>query len=157
MSNLEQHLILSTDTQGAAPVPAPCKGQAPRLHSTTTEPWHQVREYIPEGYSIQKQGVYLDRNSPEFISGPCWVSALTRTNQGTDWGKLIHWIDQDGKERNLSVPAHRLSESRSPLAGELASLGLMVVPGMERRLMTYLAALNYQLASACALYHNWDG
>ncbi len=104
--------------------------------------WQLVDEYIPPEYVIQKEGVFINKKDKEQISGPCWVTALTRSSQGTEWGLVIHWIDQDNKEQHMAFPVRRLLEPRSPLASDLVSFGLKVVPGKERRLMSYLGSFD---------------
>ncbi len=112
--------------------------------------WAHILPYIPTSYEINDSGVFYikllktkggeTKEIPEFVSGPCWISALTRSNQGTEWGYQLHWIDQDENEQSMAFPARKLSEPRAPIAGDLASLGLKIVPGCERRLMAYLGS-----------------
>ena len=112
--------------------------------------WGHLLPFFPPTYKIDANGVFFIRiirrksgetdKIPELISGPCWVSALTRSNQGMEWGYQIHWVDQDGREHDMAFPARKLSEPRGPLAGDLASMGLKIVPGSERRLMAYLGS-----------------
>lgn len=110
-------------------------------------PWSRVQSFIHSSYELTDEGVTFiretkDNRFEEFIAGPCWVHALTRSSQGTEWGYEIGWIDQDGQEQRMAFPARKLSEPRSPLAADLASLGLKVIPGKERKLMAYLASFN---------------
>lgn len=119
-------------------------------------PWTLIQSYLPNNHILDGDGVFLrNGSSTEFISGPCWVTALTRSTQGTDWGYEINWIDQDGNQQSMAFPARKLSEPRAPLAGDLASIGLKIVPGKERRLMAYLGSFNlppeYRLRSAVQL------
>ncbi|MCP5306970.1 MAG: DUF927 domain-containing protein [Chromatiaceae bacterium] len=105
-------------------------------------PWGDVVEFIPKGFRLCLDGVYTDRDDPELICGPCWIAALSRTKQGEEWGLEIRWIDQDGKQRQLNVPGAVLFERASSLPGLLYSMGLKVVPGMEKRLITYLGSFD---------------
>ncbi|MEW8288230.1 MAG: DUF927 domain-containing protein [Candidatus Thiodiazotropha endolucinida] len=107
-----------------------------------TVSWVAVQDHIPKGYVITEKGVFLDKNDPEFISGPCWVSSITRSSNGSEWGLVVHWIDQDGNEQKHAFPARQLGESRSPLVPNLMSMGLKVVPGKEKRLITYLGSFD---------------
>jgi len=104
------------------------------------KPWAAIQAYVPNGYSINADGVFRERDEPEFICGPCWVAVLTRSSQGRDWGYAIHWIDQDGREQSAAFSVRKLHEARSSLAGDLAALGLKVVPGKERYLLEYLGS-----------------
>ncbi|MCB1751047.1 MAG: DUF927 domain-containing protein [Gammaproteobacteria bacterium] len=109
--------------------------------------WKKILPHIPRNYQINENGVYFTREirgdaHKEFIAGPCWVTALTRTNQGLEWGYLVYWIDQDDNLCNMAFPARRLSEPRLPVIGDLRSQGLKIVPGKERQLMTYIGSYN---------------
>lgn len=114
----------------------------------SASPWSTIIEYLPYPYVITDRGVFIEPKKKaddiqrEYVSGPCWVTALTRSATGQEWGLVVHWMDQDGIERDMAIPASRLSEPRAPIAGELASLGLKVVPGSERKLMTYLGSFD---------------
>lgn len=108
-------------------------------HGSDRELWVDVKDYLPKGNSLSWSGVYLDNSDPVLISGPCWVSALTRSQDGNDWGIVIHWIDQDEKHRHSAFPISRLHDRGCSLATDLASLGLKVIPGKHRHLMEYLA------------------
>jgi len=108
-------------------------------HGSDREPWDEVKDYLPKGNILSRPGVYLDKSDPVLISGPCWVSSLTRSQDGNDWGNVIHWIDQDGKHRHSAFPMSRLHDRGCSLATDLASLGLKVIPGKNRQLMEYLA------------------
>lgn len=102
-------------------------------------PWVRVAEFIPKGFDLTISGLYLVKDKEdELISGPCWISSVTRAREGSEWGNVIHWIDRDGGEKSFAIPAKRIYESRSPIAGDLAAQGLKVVPGRERLLMRYL-------------------
>jgi hypothetical protein len=128
-------------------VPMPAKTQDSPPGSEQAErqpqPWDPVLQYIPEGYSIAHRGVLSwGKNDSELISGPCWVTALTRSDTGDEWGREVRWIDQDGHERRMAFPMQPFHVPRSPLAPNLASMGLKVVPGKERQLVGYLAGFH---------------
>ena len=106
------------------------------------EPWITVKDYIPKEFGLTKQGVFLDKNDPIFISGPCWVTALTRSNQSSDWGYVIHWIDHDGNEQYKAFPMHRVMDSSCTIAMDLSSMGLKIIPSQQRRLRDYIAGFD---------------
>jgi putative DNA primase/helicase len=108
-------------------------------------PWHNVAAFIPKGYVINEQGVFIDKDDPELISGPCWVEDLTRFEEGKGWGYVFGWLDQDGKVQREAFPAHKLTERSTSHASELHSFGLRVVPGKQQKLMTYLGSFQLPL------------
>lgn len=118
-------------------------------HGSEKELWDDVADYLPKDCSLTGIGVHLDKKNPVLLSGPCWVSALTRSHEGNDWGLVIHWIDQDGTHRHSAFPITRLQDSRCSIATELASLGLKVIPGRHRQLMEYLGG--FDLPRDCRL------
>lgn len=113
-------------------------------------PWSSVADYLPEGFLLNTDGLFLDRaNTPTRISGPCWISALTRTAKGDGWGIVVNWIDRDGHPKQKAFPAQRLTERGAALADDLQALGLQVIPGEQRHLMRYLGS--YQLPNSLRL------
>ncbi len=109
---------------------------------------------VPTGYSLSHDGVYLlsDRSAnPEKpakpdvkISGPVWVSAATRDPQSKGWGKRIEWIDGEGQHQQAAIPAERFHEQGNALSQELARDGLVIIPGREKALATYLGSFSPQ-------------
>lgn len=105
------------------------------------KPWSEVEQYVPQGYCLNDTGVSLLRSNDEVIlSGPVWISSTTRSKDGNEWGVVITWIDQDKVVQSCAVSYSRLHERGAPLAGELASRGMMVIPGKHSYLMTYLGS-----------------
>ncbi|MEO5332056.1 MAG: DUF927 domain-containing protein [Magnetococcus sp. YQC-5] len=104
--------------------------------------WNQ--DEIPKGFKLTRKMVFLvkeDKDGQEElvpISGPVWVSAFTRDLQQGGWGCVVRWLDMDGKEHERAIPRARFHEQGPVLAQELATDGLMVIPGKEGTLKTYL-------------------
>ena len=93
---------------------------------------------VPDGFVVSADGVCeMGKNGKtEIISASIWVISLTKGGGG--WGRIFKFFDHDGSVVELSIPASKLHEGSS-LIGELANAGLRIIPGKERRLMTYLA------------------
>jgi hypothetical protein len=118
-------------------------GDSLSTQSGKPAPWAKVADFIPKGFSLTKRGVFIEKEDREFIAGPCWVSALTRSThskQSKDWGYVIHWIDQDGNEQFQAFPAQLLTARSQPMADTLHAFGLKVVPNKQRHLMAYLGS-----------------
>ena len=111
----------------------------------TPLPWQTVVDFIPKGYALNEQGVFIDRSDYELISKPCWVKALTRSEEGKGWGYVFGWLDQDGNVQRQAFPAYKLTERGTPLAGELASPGMRVVPGKQPEPMACLGSFQLPL------------
>lgn len=111
--------------------------------NNNNSPWHKVEPYIPKGFLINRHGIFTNKDDGEFISGPCWIAAISHpanTKQKSGWGYVVHWIDQDGREQSQAFPAEKLTARGQPLADNLHAMGLKVVPGKQRQLMTYLGS-----------------
>ena len=108
-------------------------------------PWADIEPYLPAGFILNSQGLFLDKDTPVWIAGPCWVSALARSTRGDGWGRVIRWIDQDGHLRHHAFPAELLTARGQPIANELQARGLLVIPGEQSRLMRYLGSFKLPL------------
>lgn len=114
------------------------------IESAIMEPWLEVKGL--KDYSINKDGVFLiegDKNTIK-ISGPVWISAYTRNPEGTGWGALVKWVDRDGKLHEKPIPMKQFHEQTNVLAQELASEGLLILPGREKKLNIYLASFDIE-------------
>ena len=103
-------------------------------------PWDGL--VLPPGYRLAPEGVFFaseDGKKPECrLSGPIWASASTRDTHGRAWGRQLEWLDGEGHHHKAAFPAARFHEMGQRLAQDLASDGLNIVPGQEKRLLTYL-------------------
>lgn len=100
----------------------------------------------PEGWSLTRNLVFEIKNGkpdepPAYVPvcGPIWIVGRTSGPHG-EWGLCSEFIDHDGNRHRFALPAGRLHEDPAVLARELATLGLRIVPGKERRLLEYLDA-----------------
>ena len=99
---------------------------------------------VPDGWTLTRRMVFEINPKSETterlpVCGPLWVIGRTHGTHG-DWGLVLVFRDHDAHEQRLSIPAARLHEDAGILARELATLGLSIVPGKEKRLLAYLAS-----------------
>jgi len=111
------------------------------LAADSKHPWDIIN--IPAGWKITAIGLYHEFEKGEQIqteltSGPVWVSAIAYGNQKDNWTALIEFLDIDGNQHKLPCGRNRFHEKNNGLIGELAGLGLYVVPGKEQKLLQYL-------------------
>ncbi|EGV18845.1 DUF927 domain-containing protein [Thiocapsa marina] len=100
--------------------------------------------HVPEGWKLTSRMVFEINPKSETtellpVCGPLRVIGRTNGPHG-EWGLVLVFRDHDANERRLSIPAARLHEDAGILARELATLGLFIVPGREKRLLAYLAS-----------------
>jgi putative DNA primase/helicase len=62
----------------------------------------------------------------EYISPPFWIVGHARDASGKGWGRVLRWIDPDGKEHQELVPDSGLSRDARSIAAGLADEGLVV-------------------------------
>ncbi|MCU7933234.1 MAG: DUF927 domain-containing protein [Candidatus Thiodiazotropha sp. (ex Codakia rugifera)] len=111
---------------------------------------------LPDGYLLTEEGVFEERKGgPTLICGPVWVDALTRDHNGSGWGMVVCWIDRDGRKRNQAISNHRLHETGGGLAMMLSLVGLMIVPGEERRVARYLGCFQPTNRVLCVSQVGW--
>jgi putative DNA primase/helicase len=70
---------------------------------------------LPHGYSFTIRGLMYHSNKPEepptYVAGCFDIVAETRDGDGSNWGLLLHWQDNDGRD-------HRVPLAREMLAGD---------------------------------------
>ncbi len=96
---------------------------------------------VPAGFIQNQQGIFkIKKDSEDLVCGPLRVTALTHSQEATDWGMVLQFIDRDGNLREHKTLCKRLYEKDNSLIVELGSLGLLIVPGKEQYFKQYLAA-----------------
>ena len=103
-----------------------------------------ARANVPDGYKLTTAKTFLVKEKEEGneyvpLCGPLWVIGRTTGAHG-EWGLVLAFIDHDGTERELAIPAARLHEDSAILSRELATLGLQTIPGNEKKILAYLAS-----------------
>ncbi len=107
-----------------------------------------IQEFLPTGYQLTDAGVFSHSNrsnTPELVSGPCWISGTTKSRSQKEWGRVISFVDYDGELQQIAVAESRISDNSTSLPSELHDMGLHLIPGMQRHLLKYLAS--FQLPS----------
>jgi hypothetical protein len=113
------------------------------------------------GYRISADGVFEvpeDRSKPEtrLTLAPCGVLAHCRDGTQQNWGAYLRWRDRDGRIHEAAFPVGRFHESGGMLPVELANAGLPIMPGMEKKLLRYLANGNPATRYRAAIQTGWQ-
>ncbi|NKN34102.1 DUF927 domain-containing protein [Marichromatium bheemlicum] len=115
----------------------------------------------PKGWKLTRSMVYEIKEKSgdapdEYIPtcGPLWIAGRTTGAHG-QWGLVLGFLDHDGHERRLALPASRLHDDPSALVGELAELGLKTIPGRERKTLAYLGAWDVEKRILSAKRLGW--
>ena len=108
----------------------------------------------PNGWKLTSHMVFEEKekeSGADFlpVCGPLWVIGRTNGTHG-EWGLVLAFHDHDGCKKSLAIPATRLHEDACILARELATIGLHIIPGKEKRLLAYLSSweINNRILSA---------
>ena len=132
---------LPTGGTGAAPAITP---EVTSASATTLrlEPWRGVP--IPPNCTIDRNGVFQSENRTR-IAGPVWVHASTFDPHSKVHGLVVRWLDLYGVPCEIAVTRDQLHVVGSSLPARLASNGLLITPGDERKLLRYLAQFDVPL------------
>ena len=115
---------------------------------------------VPMGYRCDRLGVFLlddDKPDEQLTLGACRVLAKTRDTDSDNWGVLVEWTNSDGKQRSQAIPRRLFHAQGSELAQLLADGGLDIIPGKERKLLTYLARFQPRERLTAATCTGWHG
>ena len=100
---------------------------------------------IPRGFSLEADGLYMqDRGGAASelirISDRLEVAAYARAPESDRWGKLLIWLDPDGRKHEHVMPMSSTQGDGLDIFRLLADGGLGIAPGIEprRALIQYL-------------------
>jgi putative DNA primase/helicase len=86
---------------------------------------------LPYGYSFSNRGLMWknpdDADKPAvLIAGHFNIPAMTRDSDGSSWGLLIHWRDDDGRDHQFALPREMLAGDGSDARRVLMRQGLFI-------------------------------
>jgi putative DNA primase/helicase len=132
---------------------------------TPTEQTPTVQE-LPDNYSMGKErlsamewrgkGEEAER-VPVPISSPLHVRAITHTEQGQGFGRLLEWRDTNGKIRRWAMPMRMLvHKGGEEVFGQLAESGLSYINMSKKNLLRdYLMSCQPQARITCVERTGW--
>lgn len=107
----------------------------------------------------KESGVVIGGADPVWICSPLTIAALTRDPQSSEWGRLLVFPDNDGKEHRWAMPMRMLAGSGEELRAELLSEGLVIAShSSARRMVTdYIARERPNVTARCVARTGWHG
>ncbi|MBI2379222.1 MAG: DUF927 domain-containing protein [Gammaproteobacteria bacterium] len=116
-------------------------------------------------YYCRSSGVYYRPEDGGADSRDYWicsalhVDAMTRDAQGANWGLLLRWLDQDGREHRWAMPMAMLKGEGIELRAELLGRGLKIDPSPKARmhLLRYLNACEPESRATSVDGTGWHG
>ncbi|GHB47574.1 membrane protein [Pseudovibrio japonicus] len=120
-------------------------------------------------FQVDKDGVYrkIESEQEDGTMRTYWrrfgselhVLALTRNDEGEDWGRLLEVTDRDGMRHKWAMPSALLAGSGDPLRAELLRLGFELEPDRSARssLLEYLIKAEPEKRARCVCRVGWHG
>lgn len=93
----------------------------------------------------------------QWVCSPLHVEAVTHDGQEGNFGRLLRFVNTNGRRRDWAMPMELLRASGEELRGELLAMGVLIDPNAHRLLGQYLQALTPKRRVHCALQVGWCG
>ena len=122
----------------------PQKTVLPKGHLAKPMKWENGHFHITE------DGLYFvdeDKNGisqKRFISSPVLVVAKTRDNSSNNWGVLLKWKDDNGKEHTQALSMELFQTDGADLRKALSYQGVMIAPDQRARNLFQCYLMSYQ-------------
>jgi uncharacterized protein (DUF927 family) len=114
-------------------------------------------------FRVTVQGVtYIDPADEKEhlkICGRLEVVALTRDAKGDNWGRLLKWVDAEGRVHQWAMPMSLLAGDGNEYRSRLLDGGLTIEPGYKaRKLLTnYVQGEQPEALARCVARVGWHG
>ena len=121
------------------------KGRRPGVY------WHGVKRDEETGEERPQ--------SPVWICSPLRITANTRAEHGSEWGRLLEWTDRDGRAHRWAMPCEMLAGSGEELRGAVLRGGVEITshPNERRRLADYIAWSRPAITARAVTRTGWHG
>ncbi|ANT69180.1 DUF927 domain-containing protein [Aeromonas hydrophila] len=134
-------------------------------YAKTQTPAEQPPE-LPDNYSMSKERLFAmewrgkgeeAERVPVPICSPLHVTAITHTEQGQGFGRLLEWRDTNGKTRRWAMPMRMLvHKGGEEVFGQLAESGLSYINMSKKNLLRdYLMSCQPQARITCVDRTGW--
>lgn len=96
---------------------------------------------------------------PVWICSPLRITANTRDEHGSEWGRLLEWSDRDARAHRWAMPCEMLAGSGEELRGALLRGGVEIAshPQDRRRLIDYIAWSRPEITARAVARTGWHG
>lgn len=116
-------------------------------------------------FKVTKDGVYFVEHNKDgdthsmLISSLVIVKAKTRDETGHNWGRLLEWVDDDGRTHQQAIPNELFQTDGADLRMMLANAGVTINPSTKaRRLFScYLMKAPTPQLALCVERVGWYG
>jgi putative DNA primase/helicase len=94
---------------------------------------------LPHGYSFTGRGLMHNSNKPDepptHVAGCFDIVAMTRDGDGSSWGLLLHWQDEDGRDHRFALPREMLAGDGADARRVLMKQGFFIAASQKARLL----------------------
>jgi putative DNA primase/helicase len=94
---------------------------------------------LPHGYSFTGRGLMHNSNKPDepptHVAGCFDIVAMTRDGDGSSWGLLLHWRDDDGRDYRFALPREMLAGDGADARRVLMKQGFFIGASQKARML----------------------
>ena len=114
-------------------------------------------------FEVRDSGVFLADSDPDKeplrICSRLDVPKQTRDDRGEGWGRLLRWLDREGREHTWPMPMSLLAGNGDEYRARLLDGGLEIEPGKNARafLTTYIQTAFCNSQARCVPKLGWHG
>ena len=124
----------------------------------------ETNSEIPPNFRMTKGGVEFledteDSTEWSFVCSPLRVEALTRNEDGHEWGRLLIFPDQDGSSHQWAMPMEMMAGDGVAYRERLLEQGLIIAPGRKarERLHSYISGCHPSARARAVSRLGWHG
>jgi len=93
----------------------------------------------------------------EWICSPLEILAITSSSKGDDFGRLLRFLDSNGKWHEWAMPMYMLKSNGDELFGELLNQGLIFDHKHRKKIITYIMSIKPKSRITAASTIGWHG
>ena len=112
-------------------------------------------------FTVDEKGVFaydVEQGDRTWICSPLYIEADTRDASGNNWGRLLRFLDADGREHKWAMPMSLLSGDGKGYREELLNSGLILSPvGKARTLLDFYLSTKPKEKVRCVNKIGWQG
>ena len=112
------------------------------------------------GFRVNDRGVFHGEGDDElWLCSRLDVVAQTRDTAGDGWGRLLQWLDPDGRVHRWACPARMLAADGAEFRSALLDAGLLIAPSAKARalLAVYVQTAKTAARATCTDRTGWHG
>ncbi len=155
-----QATVLPSAATNITALPPGCKKPFPSSgFSVQFEEICHNGEKFPPGLWLHKtwESKHGEETTHEWICSPIQVEAITRSLHGTDYGRLICFLNLDGEQRQWAMPNLLLAGKSDSILGTLMNMGLDVSYEHRNKVTVFIAEQRPTARLIAATETGWHG